>query len=165
MPVARAFREAKDAQPHGDDGVAKETGSLVKNVSTRWNSNIAMFRYTGLSELELHSCDSVCTYDNIIFISTVNYILWYLFKYFMLLTYCRSFTKNKDAVTALLHRARELDLPPLPASLGNRANFWNILDGLVKVLTPFEDATLQVSKEDSSLGECIPYAQTLVSNS
>ena len=47
MPVARAFREAKEAQPHGEDGVAKETGGLVKNVSTRWNSNLAMFRYTG----------------------------------------------------------------------------------------------------------------------
>ena len=83
----------------------------------------------------------------------------------MLLTYCRSFTKNKDTVTALLRRSRKLDLPALPASLGNCVNFWNILDGLVRVLTPFEDATLQVSKEDSSLGECIPYAQTLVSNS
>ena len=83
----------------------------------------------------------------------------------MLLTYCRSFIKNKDAVTTPFRRARELDLPPLPAALGNRANFWNILDGLVRVLTPFEDATLQVSKEDSSLGECIPYAQTLASNS
>ena len=74
---------------------------------------------------------------------------------------CRSFVKNKDAVTALLRRGRELDLPPLPASLENHANFWKILDGLVRVLTPFE---LQVSKEESSLGECIPYAHTLVSN-
>ena len=77
---------------------------------------------------------------------------------------CRKYVKNKDAVTALLRRGRELDLPPLPASLGNRANFWKILDGLVRVLTPFEDTTLQVSKEESSLGECIPYAHTLVSN-
>ena len=103
MTVARAFREAKDAQPHGEDGVAKKTGGsgLVKNVSTRWNSNLAMFRYTGSLELELHSCDIVCTYDNIIFV-IVNYIFWYLSKYFMLLTYCRSFTKNKDIVKALL---------------------------------------------------------------
>lgn len=86
------------------------------------------------------------------------------FLFSLLLTYSRSFVKNKDAVTALLRRSRELDLPPLPASLGNRANFWNILDGIERVLTPFEDATLQVSKEESSLGECIPYAQTLVSN-
>mgnify|MGYP002803572346 CR=1 FL=1 len=59
MPVARAFREAKDAQLHGEDGVAKETGGggLVKNVSTRWNSNLAMFRYTGSLEFELYSCD------------------------------------------------------------------------------------------------------------
>lgn len=50
MPVARAFREAKAALPHGEDGQPKETGGLVKNVSTRWNSTLAMFRYT------LHSC-------------------------------------------------------------------------------------------------------------
>ena len=34
----------------------------------------------------------------------------------------------------------------------------------MKVLTPFEDVTLQVSKEEASLSECIPYAHTLVSN-
>ena len=33
----------------------------------------------------------------------------------------------------------------------------------MKVLTPFEDATLQVSKEEANLSECIPYAQTLAS--
>ena len=49
-----------------------------------------------------------------------------------------TFIKNKDAVTALLRRARELDFPPLPASLGTRVNFCNILDGLARVLTPFE---------------------------
>jgi hypothetical protein len=73
--------------------------------------------------------------------------------------FCRC--RSLHAVTALLRRGRELDLPPLPASLGNRANFWKILDGLIRVLTPFE---LQVSKKESSLGECIPYAHTLVSN-
>jgi hypothetical protein len=45
-----------------------------------------------------------------------------------------------------------------------RSNFWNILEGLVKVLTPFEDATLQVSKDEATLSECTPYAHTLVSN-
>ena len=36
----------------------------------------------------------------------------------------------------------------------------------MRVLTPFEDATLQVStEEESSLCESIPYAHTLVSDS
>jgi hypothetical protein len=50
MPVARAFREAKAAlpRPHGEDGKQKETGGLVKNVSTCWNSSLAMFRYTAV---------------------------------------------------------------------------------------------------------------------
>ena len=48
MPVARAFRAAKDALPCGEDGKPEETGGLVKNVSTRWNSNLAMFRYTAM---------------------------------------------------------------------------------------------------------------------
>ncbi|CAB3980179.1 zinc finger BED domain-containing 4 [Paramuricea clavata] len=51
---------------------------------------------------------------------------------------------------------------PCSASLGNRSNFWKIVEGLVKVLTPFEDVTLQVSKEEASLSECIPYAHTLL---
>lgn len=83
----------------------------------------------------------------------------YALVFFLLLTYSRPFVMNKNALTAILRRlCCELDLKPLPASLGNRANFWNILDGLERVLTPFEDATLQVSKEESSLGECISYA-------
>jgi hypothetical protein len=56
MPVARAFREAKDALPRGEpgeDGTPKETGGLVKNVSTRWNSNLSMFRYTAVGVLVL----------------------------------------------------------------------------------------------------------------
>ena len=61
----------------------------------------------------------------------------YTIIYLFFFIYC-TFTKNKDAVTALLRRARELNLPPLPASLGNRVNFWNILDGLARALTPFE---------------------------
>ena len=76
---------------------------------------------------------------------------------------CRSFLKNKAALAVFLRRSRELGLPPLPASLGSRNNFWSILEGLVKVLTPFEDATLQVSKEEANLSECIPYAQTMAS--
>ena len=65
MPVARAFREAKDAIPRGEDGMPKETGGLVKNVSTRSNSNLAMFRYTAVSigdslVLQLYCCNIVC---------------------------------------------------------------------------------------------------------
>jgi hypothetical protein len=35
MPVARAFREAKDALTRGEDGTPKETGGLVKNRYTK----------------------------------------------------------------------------------------------------------------------------------
>ena len=43
-------------------------------------------------------------------------------------------------------------------------HLWEIIEDLVKILTPFENVTLQVSKEEASLSECIPYAHTLVSN-
>ena len=75
--------------------------------------------------------------------------------------HCRS--KNKAALAVFQRRSCDLGLPPLPVSLGSRNNFWSILDGLIRVLSPFEDATLQVSKEESNLSECIPYAHTLVS--
>ncbi len=41
MPVAQAFREAQDSIS-GEEG--KKTVALVKNVSTRWNASLAMFR-------------------------------------------------------------------------------------------------------------------------
>ena len=41
MPVAQAFREAQDAMPCEK---GKTPGAPVKNVSTRWNSSLAMFR-------------------------------------------------------------------------------------------------------------------------
>ena len=82
----------------------------------------------------------------------------------MYLLLLQIFCKNKAALAIFLCRFRELSRPLLPASLGTRSNFWNILEGLVKVLTPFEDATLQVSKDEGTLSECIPYAHALVSN-
>ncbi|CAB3990053.1 ---NA--- [Paramuricea clavata] len=74
----------------------------------------------------------------------------------------KSFVKNKAALAIFLRQFCEFSLPLLPASLGTRSNFWNILEGLVKVLTPFEDATIQVSKDEATLSECIPYAHTLL---
>jgi hypothetical protein len=45
MPVARAFREAQAGIPipPGETGNKKTVG-LVKNVTTRWNSSLALFR-------------------------------------------------------------------------------------------------------------------------
>ena len=45
MPVARAFREAQASACSAEDSEMNEKASgLVQNVSTRWNSSLAMFR-------------------------------------------------------------------------------------------------------------------------
>ena len=44
FPVARASREAKAVLPCAENGQMKETGGLVKNVSTCWSST-QVYRY------------------------------------------------------------------------------------------------------------------------